>query len=264
MGIYADASLPVEISSRGGVGVAVYVQDQITPPLDLPFLRELGTATLASNATVGTRTVTLAAGHGFVAGNVIEFADTANGSLFMQARVLSVASDTLTLDSLINRTYTVGNTYVVRSSRSMNVDGSTTPVVFKVEPLPDQSGDIVQLIIAITDNAAMDFETFGGIPALTRGVMLRVNYGDGTFKNIANFKTNGDIERFSFDSKYFINNGGGIRGFTGRMTFGGQDKHGVVIRLDGALNEALEVVVQDNLTGIISMSWLAQGSEIQG
>ena len=262
--IYLPCDIPIEESDRGGRGVAVYIQDQTTGVLDLPFLQQLNTSTLAADAVVGATTVMLSPGHGTNIGDIIELASNSDGSLFMQARALGVAGDVITICTPVNVAYTTGDSSVVISNDNMAVDGSSTPVVFAVNPLPIQSGDMVRVICGITDNADMDFETFGGINGgLTNGAVMRVNNGDGTYRNLANFKTNGAIELYSYDARYFENNGGGTRGFSARMTWGSQGKHGVVIRLDGALGESLEMVIQDDLTSLLAMYWLAQGSELQ-
>lgn len=256
---------PLETSDRGNSALPVFVQDQTTGVLDLPFLQELNTTALVADTAVNSHTVSLAPGHGAVVGNTLEIADTTNGSWFQQSLVLAVAGDNITLDSPICRIFTVSNTTVVVSSKDMAVSGTPgAPVVFSVNPLNVQEGDITRLICTITDNVDMDFETFGGLPALTNGIVLRVNNGDGTYRILQNFKTNGDIALYSFDTSYFANNGGGTRGFQSRMTFAGQSKHGVVVRLDGSINESLELLVQDTLIGLNSMQWLSQGSEVQG
>jgi hypothetical protein len=46
-----------------------------------------------------------------------------------------------------------------------------------------------------------------------------------------------------------------------RITFGGQSKHGVVIRLSEL--DALQFIVQDNLTGLTSLKIVAEGHEVQ-
>jgi hypothetical protein len=260
--------LPIETSDRGTRGVAVFIQDQTTGVLDVPFLNQLSTPTLALDTVAdGTnRDITLTAGHGLTVadiGDIVELADTTNGSFFMQAEITGVAGDVITLDSPINRVYTTAASLVAVSDDDMNVDGSVTPVVFSVLPFSIQKGDMVRIIAEIRDNSPMDFETFGGITALTNGCVVRINNGDGTYRNLYNFKSNGDIIEMAFDHDFFLNNGGNIRGFTSRLTWGGQSKHGVVIRLDGALGEALEFVIQDDLTGLTRMHWTAQGSEVQ-
>lgn len=257
----------VEITADGAAGVAVFVQDQTTGVLDVPFLLQESALTLGADTVVGSRTITLAAGHGLTtisdAGKIIEVADSANGSFFFQCEVISVSTNDITLDCPVNRIYTVAGSIVAISVVDMNVDGSTIPQIFSVLPFPLQRGDMVRMIVEMRDDVAMDFETFGGIAALTNGVILRVNNGDGTFRNLYNFKSNGDIIKMGFDHEFQINNGNNVRGFTARITWGGQSKHGVVIRLDGSKFESLEMVVQDDLTGLSRMHWLAQGSEIQ-
>lgn len=258
-------SSPLETSDRGSSGLPVFVQDQTTGVLDLPFLQELNTTSLAADTIVGSHTVSLTPGHGAIVGNILEIADTINGSWFQQSTVLDVVGDIITLDSPISRIFTISNTIIVISSKEMAVSGTpASPTIFSVNPLSVQKGDITRLISTITDNSDMDFETFGGLPSLTNGIVLRVNNGDGTYRTLQNFKTNGDITLYSFDTSYFANNGGGIRGFQARMTFAGQAKHGVVIRLDGSIGESLEILIQDDLTGLRSMQWLSQGSEVQG
>jgi len=259
--------LPTETSERGGKGVAVFIQDQTTGVLDVAFLNQLSTHTLATDTVVDSRTITLTAGHGLTtvtnAGDILEIADPASGSFFMQCAIITVTGDVILLDCPVNRIYLSASAQVAVSEPDASVDGSVTPVVYSVLPFSAQKGDMVRMIVTILDNADMDFETFGGIAALTNGCVLRVNNGDGTFRNLNNFKTNGDIIDQAFDHNFFENRGGSARGFTSRLTWGGPSKHGVVVRLDGTLGESLELVIQDDLTGLTQLHWTCQGSEIQ-
>ena len=50
-------------------------------------------------------------------------------------------------------------------------------------------------------------------------------------------------------------------GLSVRMTFAGQDKHGVVVRLD--TGEEFQIVVQDDLTGLETFSCMAEGHFVQ-
>ena len=254
---------PLETTDRGSTGIPVFVQDQTTGPLDINFLNQLVSPSLSADTVVGNYTITVADATSLVAGQTLEIADTTNGTYFYTGTILSVVTTTITLDSPINRIYTTAASTLAASSKAMNVDGSVTPVIFSVKPLPLQSGDITRVIVDILDNADMDFETFGGLSALTNGIVMRINNGDGTYRNLWNFKTNGDIIRQAFDYKFETNNGGGVRSFASRMTWAGASKHGVAVRLDGALGESLEIIVQDDLTGLSSMQWVGQGSELQ-
>jgi len=259
--------IPIETSDRGGRGVAVFVQDQTTGVLDLPFLQAGNSITLAANTVVDSNNITLTAGHGLTtatnAGDVIEIADDTNGSFFIQVEIVTVTGDVVLLDSPVNRIYTTGGSSISHSIKAMNVNGSVTPQIFTIAPLSNQSGDMVRIICEMRDNAAMDFETFGGGAALTNGLVVRVDNGDGTFRHLYNFKSNGDIIVQGFDHDFAENIGGGTRGFTARITWAGQPKHGVAIRLDGSLGEELQMVVQDDLTGLTRLNWVAQGSELQ-
>jgi len=262
----------IETSARGGVSLGVTLQDQTTGVLDVPFLLSESEPTLAADTVVGLYTVTLSPGHGLInlahpagnIGDILEIADTTNGSFFMQCAIQDITGDVVTVDCPVNRVYTTTESLLSVSHVDMNVDGSVTPVVFSVLPFSVQQGDMVRIIVEMRDNSAMDFETFGGIPELANGCIIRVNNGDGTYRNLYNFKSNGDIIEQCFDHDFFLNNGGNTRGFTARLTWGGQSKHGVVVRLDGSLNESLEFIVQDDLTGLTRMHWTAQGSELQG
>jgi hypothetical protein len=261
--------IPTEVSDRGTVGVPVFIQDQTTGLLDLPFLFLLTTPTLAVDTVVDTSTITLTAGHGLTtaanAGDIIEVADPLKGAFFLQCEIVTVVGDVVTLDCPVNRVYEAATSIVAHSSKEMNVDGSGTPVKFSIEPFPAQSGDITRLMFEIRDNADMDFETFGALTELLNGVVIRVNKGDGTFRNLYNFKSNGDIIQQCFDHTFSTNIGGFTRGFASRLSWAGQEKHGVTVRLDGSVGtgEALEIIVQDDLTGLLRFHIIAQGSELQ-
>lgn len=48
-----------------------------------------------------------------------------------------------------------------------------------------------------------------------------------------------------------------------RRSFGGQDKNGVVIRVDGDLGESLELLIQDDLTGLETFRIVVQGHVVE-
>ena len=53
----------------------------------------------------------------------------------------------------------------------------------------------------------------------------------------------------------------GANGFIARLTFAGQDKMGVAIRL--AINEDMEIIVQDDLSSLLKLTVVAEGSIVQ-
>jgi hypothetical protein len=243
----------------------VFVQDQTTESLDVPLLFERTSTTVAVDTAIGDRTVDLTSAASASVGDILEMAEADSGN-FLQSRILSISVNEVTIDQPVNRVYKAGSVAVI-STDDMLVDGSVTPQVFSILPLPNQAGDMVRVLIDIRGSAAMDFSTFGSDPALTNGCVLRVKRKDGTFRNIFNWKNNGDFINRSLDHEFLVNVGNNQRAFVSRTTFGGQSKRGVVIRLDGALGEELQVVIQDDLvTGSLNSEFrmIAQGHELQG
>ena len=210
---------------------------------------------------IDTYTINLVAGHGTIVGDIIQLLHEESNT-FMQSEVLGVSGNTVTLDQPLNYNYTSSDLITI-ASKSMNVNGSITPQIFSISPSPSQAGDLVRVLFNIQDNADMDFGTFGGINLLSKGCVLRVLLEDGTYQNITNFKSNGDLITECFDHEFLDTNGQGMRGFSSRLTWGGQDNHGVVIPLDGSKGEELQLIVQDNLTGLSSFNMKVQGHAIQ-
>ncbi len=252
----------IETSGRGNSALKIFMQDQTSFPLSVPLLQERNAATLAIDAVLGSRDVTLVVGHNAIVGDILEIAQIATGT-FLQSEITNVNVNVITLDQPVNFPYLTTDAVVV-SSREMGVNGAITPQVFSILPLPTQKGDMVRVTFEIQDDSDMDFTTFGGSAKLLNGCVLRIKNGDGTFRNIFNFKGNGDIINQCFDHSFLLpKQGGSIRGFTARLTWGGQSKHGVVIRLDGSLSEELQVVIQDDLSGLTRFRMIAQGHELQ-
>lgn len=253
---------PIETSDRGNTGVKTFTQDQTSESLEVPLLTSRGSFVLDGNTVRDTRFFDAVGGHNILVGEVLEFA---NSSTFMQARVLNLVSDNIEIDTPFNHSYGGGDT-VIRSSDDMRVDGSATPVVFSVLPLPEQAGDMTRYIITIESTAnTMDFTQFGSLPALTNGCVLRVRRANGDFRNLFNFKTNGEFIEKSFDHNFQTKSGGGGSGFVARSTYAGPSKRGVAIRLDGSLGEELQCLVQDKLdVGLLKFRIGAQGHELQG
>jgi len=261
--ILNDWSASFETSNRGTTALGVFIQDQTSQVLSVPFLKDKTPTTLAVDAAVNTRTLTLSPGHGAVVGDVLKLSEGLN---FIQAEILVVAVNVITIDQPTSFAKVAGSPVVI-STQNMLVDGSVTPEIFRVLPLPEQVVDVVSVILEIRGASGdiMDFSSFGSREELTNGCVLRINNGDNTFKNLFNFKSNSDFIGRGFDHAFLnAKTGNTIAGFTSRVTWGGQSKHGVVIRIDGNKGESLELIVQDNLLGVNTRFRLStQGHEVQ-
>ena len=108
----------------------------------------------------------------------------------------------------------------------------------------------------------VDLSLFGDIPALDRGVVFRTV--DGVKRNIFNIKTNQDLASILYDWTPYTgaNPSQGVDGFTSRLTFGGQSKVGVVLRV--GQDDNLEIIIQDDLTGLTSLFVILEGHSVTG
>lgn len=250
--------LPMEIAGpldSPSQAVRVSVQDQYSDIVDLYMHKDLNSFTLASDASIGDYTVTLTAGHSFVVGNVLCLKE---GTRFYQGRVLVVATNVITLDSPIDYAFTASGATGQRSEHDMAVNGSVTRQEFHITPPTDTVWDVVRVIFHIEDDTAMDDGLFGGIAALTKGCVLL--YRNGHAKNIFNVKTNGEFAERTYDREYVAKPPAGTgHAMNIRRTFGGQEKNGVVIRLDGATGDELVMIIQDDLTGLSHFHGVVQG-----
>jgi hypothetical protein len=263
----ADSPIPtrptaigtVNIRTQAGQTVDVFIQDQSTDTVDYLMTQTINTVTLASNTILGSRDIELSGVHGVVVGNIIELTE---GNRFYQGEVVTVVADDITLDTPLDYAFTTAATGA-RTNASMNVNGSVTAQIFDVSP-PAVAGvrwDVTRMIVNIQDNDQMDTGAFGGLAKLTNGVVIRqVN---GVRKNQFNIKTNGEWAERSFDIGYDDKAPAGTFGFRCRRTWGGQDKNGVVIRLDGSAGGAIQHIVQDNLTGLTEYRIVIHGHVVE-
>lgn len=244
---------PLPLEANGGV--AVNIQDQTSLALDLNFLRSLNSTTLTSDASPEDRVLNVAAIDDIAAGVVLGLGSGTGDFYF--GTVLSVDTLAITMDTPIDREFLSASTVVVVTSKHMNVLGTAaSPIIFQIGPIGSAIVvDITRIMGSIIDDAAMDDGKFGGISALTNGIVFRLH--NGVINNHWNAKTNGDLGLICFDSAYTEKAPAGENGFRFRNTYAGPSKHGVTLRLDEG--ETLEILIQDDLTGLTDFQMMAQG-----
>lgn len=253
----------IDVDSTGAIRTSwdVYLQDQTTDVVDLYLCRDLGEAVIKDTALVNTRRVVLQPGHGFVVGNYLCMRN--NGSWY-QGRAISISGDTIIVDMPLNHTYSAGTT-IKRTSPDMNVNGATTPVTFRIYPTAGHKWDITRILILIRDDAAMDDGKFGALAELANGLVIRAKRSDAAYENIFAARSNGSFANRTYDAQYIDATLGpsGQYSLRIRRTFGGQDKNGVVVRLDGDQGGEFQAIVQDNLTGLTHFRIIAQGHVVE-
>jgi hypothetical protein len=252
--------LPLEEDTAGNVCMPVCLQDQHTPTIDALFAQAISNFTLSADTVASgidagdlEYTFEATAGHGIAATDEILLLDVA-GDWSLQAIVISVATNTITIDRPIDHLFPAATALGRITTSQMNVDGSTTPQIFSIRA-GETPSDITRMLITMTDTTSMDDGRFGGGAALTNGLVLRII--NSFQKTIFNFKTNGDIARFCYDVRYADKAPAGEYGLNARITFAGQDKHGVTLRI--ATGDVIQWVVQDDLTGLSAFQIAAEG-----
>lgn len=255
-GAYAASPYSFNIHEGGLLEpVDVIVGDQTSPPILVYMNRVEASAILTANFTINSYDVTINDTGNVNVGDYVGVFNQEN-NVFYVGNILSVLGNVVTMDTPSDFNFTVGDIFQC-GSKDMNVDGSVTPQIFslRADPNLDITVDITRVIIHITDNTAMDDEKFGGINALTRGVVLR--RVDGNNQNLFNVKTNGEFGELAFDKSYDDKAPAGFFGYSSRLTFAGANKIGVAIRLGP--NDDLQLIVQDDLTALNTFRIMVEG-----
>jgi hypothetical protein len=161
------------------------------------------------------------------------------------------------MDSPVPYAFIPANTVVLKYDDSLNKDGSVTAVVPSIVNFFDKALDITRFLFHILDDSAMDDAKFGGITALTRGILLRKKLVSGDYINYFNVKKNSEFAMLGYDVSYSDKAPAGSFGFRTRITYAGVGKHGVTIRLQPG--EAIELLLQDDLTDLSDFHLMVQG-----
>lgn len=243
--------------------IDVALQDQYTRNFAWRAKRILNSVVLSSPTVVGSRTISLVAGHGFIAGDIITLLES---GIPYQGQVIISASESIIVDSPVSYVYTPGQVISNRTSAKMNVDGGSTPIIFNIAPTGIK-WDVTHLTINIIGSSNMDDSMFGNIGGgVTNGLVLRKKVTDSLYYNLTgmSFKTNGDFRISGAYAEYTTKAGGGSYSFHANFQFGGQDGFGSVIRLDGTQSpiEEIQLIVQDNLSSLTTFYCAIIGHEV--
>lgn len=261
-----DSSAVIKINetpnvSSGALDVAI--QDQTTKTVDIRMSRNItGPYTLAEDTVPNTYTITLTDATGLTVNDKIKLIQDHDCPCFYHGYIKSIVGNVLTLNVPFDCAFSDDNEaklYEIENNLGTS-DGSTTPVIYSLYNPSNVPIDVNRIMIKMVTDTVPNFTEFGDLTALTNGIVLRKKYADGTYHNIFNARNNSEFALLSYDYVTFLatNPAQGQNGLTVRFTFNGQDKHGVVIRL--AQGESLEMLVQDNLTGLTDMKVMCEGS----
>lgn len=216
--------------------------------------------TLAVAVSKGDVDITVVSAVGFTAGDYVHFGTIPATIEPIHPQITNIAVNVITLDRPIDFDYIIGTDIAQAIMNMASVAGATlaVPLSYKYFPQVGRIEHIRQILLSMDHSTAGADDLFGGIAALTNGVVFRaqINNQIGTFTN---WKTNSDIkldvgaERVIYAAK----SGPGDFGTSARGSFSDLD---VAIRLDNAVGDFLEILIQDTLiTDLVNFRIKVQG-----
>lgn len=232
-------------------GIDVNIQSQ-TSPLFQYFLMtdEKTDITLTSDIAIDDTVINVSAGHGFDATG--EYIVVWDDNKYIQMKVVSIATDAITVTHPIVQTFLAATAMVTRGRIDMNVDGSSVPVNFHMEiknfttPI-----DITKIIITMQHGANVpDDGTFGGLAALNNGLWFRKE--NDLKYNLGNYKINQDFRDVGGEIVYTAKAPAGTNATN--ITFDIESIFGQVIRIDSRLNDHVHGQVRDAINVAAGMT----------
>ena len=245
------------------------VQDQYTPSLDLEFLQDTADPTTVAVATaIDDYVIAVTDATDIEVGNTITITNLENPVpeyRFYLATVLAKTGNDITVDSPLDYAFDAGSAVFI-STTEMAVDGTlANPQAFRIYGAEAESGvvmEITRINISIVSSAEPDDGKFGGIDALTNGIVLRRKNGD--LRNMWNAKDNATLGILAgIDIVYTSRTvPQGSYGTKCRISYAGPAKRGVALRLEPG--DYLEILIRDALSDLTSFKVAAQGHVDEG
>jgi len=254
--ITQSMNITAPIDDEGNVEVVL--QDQVTRPFDFFFMQSQHQTTLSENHQIGAHYINLTNASGCDVGDYLAIFQP-NGTRYFFADVLAISTNEVQVDTPLDFEFLSGHT-VLCTIKEMAVDGSDTQQIFEVRGPSQYSNfsiDITRIMITLVTTDAPEFTEFGDIAGgITNGIVLRKR--NDIYWTIWNVKDNGEFANLAYDFYTLASRlPSGTNGIAIRYTFAGQDKHGVALRL--LPGESLELIVQDDLTDLVSFKIVAEG-----
>lgn len=244
--LYDQFNNPIGSSTIGrNTSLNVNVEDVDTEIVNLEMHTSDGNYTLASDTTVGDTAITVTDATGLSVGDRLELSEEINFQYTLPT-ITVIVSNTLTLDGPIDVAYTTAAT-VRHIAANMAVVGTlASPISYEIGPHSSQVWHLTRLNFTMVHKTQGTDALFGSLVALKHGVIIRQHTALLGVRTIANWKSNQDMRADMYDVDYSDKAGPSLFGTAGRWSF--KQRTGTVIRLDGATNDQVEVLIQDDLT----------------
>lgn len=220
-------------------------------PADYYLYSLSATVTLTSLVSINDRIINVVDTTGVLVGDAITFYENSN---MFQSIVRAVTATTITLGSGIDADYTTG-ALIETGSWNMAVDGSIIPQVFYIKAPQTAGVEIHTVNLTILDSSPMDDGLFGGIPALSNGIIYR--YENGVTKNLVLVFNNLGFYEIGFSPEYSAKAPAGQYGLRVRRKI--PDVNGAVLYLEPGGDAQFQLIVQDDLTELNQMTSTING-----
>lgn len=244
--------------------IPVTLQDQTTPPV-ISYLNQLKVQTaFAVQAVVGSYTITVDSTAGMAVGDYLSLYSLL-GNGYQDAWIVGLpGGNVIELSNSVVYAYEVGQHVVAGEHDLSTASGAVTPQAYNLktgDPGLDLTVDITRIMVQITCLTDATFDAFGDIAGgLLRGCVLQRT--DGVTQNIFGWRSNAELANVCYDTTFFNStHPQAVNGLAARLTFAGQNKLGVVLRM--APNEDIQVIVQDDVTSLLDFNVIVEGSIVQ-
>jgi len=219
-------------------------------------LDDVAATTLAVGVTSQDITINVVSAAGLSVGDIIELRNGYD-NIELPFVIRAIVVNAVTLNRPADRNYAIGDA-IQSVVRNMAVDGSVTPVSFKIIPPttgPESLYQVTRLLPSMIHASAGDDGKFGGIAALDNGVVIRTIEEGEVFSRTV-WRTNGDMRADMFNLEYSDKAPAGNNGTAGRWTIKESE---AIFELSGAGGDYMEALIQDDLTGLIDFGIKGQG-----
>ena len=262
--LYGADGHPVSVESVGDSHALLVHNEDI----DVTLVNQLAHEHTATNTTptaaiaAGDTGFTLTSATGFAIGNRLLITENTNTEDHLP-EITNLVVAVVTLDGPIDVAYTTAAT-ITKVVTDMAVSGSlASPVSYIVRPHSSVIWHLTRLNFTMTHGTQGTDDAFGDLTALANGVVVRQKV-NGVYTTMTNWKANQVFKEDMYDVTYTDKAGPSLFGTSGRWSY--RQRTHTVIRLDGSTSDELEVLIQDNLTGLTSFNINLQGhvDEIAG
>lgn len=144
-------------------------------------------------------------------------------------------------------------------NNNANGDYSVTPATFFIQPASDEIMIIHELYIHLVNSGAFPATVYASLgAALTNGVdiLLTNDRSSGLSILPEKIKTNDDFMHFGLGGFQLVNFSGGIDAIGASFK---SSSFGMPITLVGSKSHKIEVILNDNLTGLVDHHFIAHG-----